>query len=112
MSQIINGGDIGLADRQKRWEGALAILGGKVSVSAAAPAAKAAAPAAKVAEPTTVKVGSKGKIVEKLQAALNLKADGDFGPATEAKLKEWQTRNGLTADGIAGPKTLARLGFK
>ena len=77
------------------------------------PAAKATpAAAAKVAEPTTVKVGSKGKIVEKLQAALNLKADGDFGPATEAKLKEWQTRNGLTADGIAGPKTLARLGIK
>ena len=115
MTKVINGGDIGLADRQKRWEGALAILGGKVSVSAAAPAAKAAAPAtpaAKVAEPVTVKVGSKGKIVEKLQAALNLKADGDFGPATEAKLKEWQTRNGLTADGIAGPKTLARLGIK
>jgi putative chitinase len=113
MTKIINGGDIGLADRQQRWEKALAILGGKVS--AAAPAAKAAAPAtpaAKVAEPTTVKIGSKGKIVEKLQAALNLKADGDFGPATEAKLKEWQTRNGLTADGIAGPKTLARLGIK
>jgi putative chitinase len=113
MTKVINGGDIGLADRQKRWEGALAILGGKVSVSAAAPAAKSpAAPAVKVAEPTTVKIGSKGKIVEKLQAALNLKADGDFGPATEAKLKEWQTRNGLTADGIAGPKTLARLGIK
>jgi len=116
MTKIINGGDIGLADRQKRWESALAILGGKVSVSAA-PAAKTAPATAKAtapvaAEPTTVRLGSKGKIVQKLQAALNLKADGDFGPATEAKLKEWQTRSGLTADGIAGPKTLARLGIK
>lgn len=114
MTKVINGGDIGLADRKERWEKALAILGGKVSVAPAAKAApataKAAAPAA--AEPTTVRLGSKGKIVEKLQAALNLKADGDFGPATEAKLKEWQTRNGLAADGIAGPKTLGRLGIK
>ena len=114
MTKVINGGDIGLADRKERWEKALAILGGKVSVAPAAKAApataKAAAPAS--AEPTTLRLGSKGKIVEKLQAALNLKADGDFGPATEAKLKEWQSRNGLAADGIAGPKTLGRLGIK
>jgi murein L,D-transpeptidase YcbB/YkuD len=24
-------------------------------------------------------------------------------------VKEWQAKNGLTADGVAGPKTLAKL---
>jgi peptidoglycan hydrolase-like protein with peptidoglycan-binding domain len=113
MTKIINGGDIGLADRKKRYEAAIAILGGK----APAPAAKASttaapAPAAKPEPETTVKRGSKGPLVVKLQQALNLNADGDFGPGTEAALKTWQTTNSLTPDGIAGPKTLARLGIK
>lgn len=110
MTKVINGGDIGLADRKIRYEAAIAILGGK----APAPAAKAtaAAPAAKPAPETTVKRGSKGPLVVKLQQALNLNADGDFGPGTEAALKTWQTTNSLTPDGIAGPKTLARLGIK
>jgi putative chitinase len=106
MTKIINGGDIGLADRKARWEKALAILGGKVSV-AAAPAksqvTESSAPA------TTVKRGSQGETVKKLQAALGLKADGVFGIGTEASLKSWQAKNGLTADGVAGPKTLAKL---
>jgi putative chitinase len=108
MTKIINGGDIGLADRKDRWEKALAILGGKVaapkpvnpqitdSVTQSAPA-------------TTVKRGSSGETVKKLQAALGLKADGVFGIGTEASLKSWQAKNGLTADGVAGPKTLAKL---
>lgn len=108
MTKIINGGDIGLADRKARWEKGLAILGGKVTVSSK----KESAPATPVAESTTVKRGSKGEIVKKLQAALNLKADGDFGPGTETALKNWQSKNSLTPDGIAGPKTLARLGIK
>jgi peptidoglycan hydrolase-like protein with peptidoglycan-binding domain len=44
-----------------------------------------------------------------MQAALGVKADGDFGQGTENALKKWQDRNGLTADGVAGPKTLAKL---
>ena len=36
-------------------------------------------------------------------------ADGDFGPATEEAVKAFQKANGLTADGKAGEKTLARL---
>ncbi len=108
MTKIINGGDIGLADRQKRWEGALAVLGGKVSVAPVKSqitdsVTQSAAPA------TTVKRGSQGETVKKLQAALGLKADGVFGIGTEASLKSWQAKNGLTADGVAGPKTLAKL---
>jgi putative chitinase len=57
-----------------------------------------------------LKKGSKGEEVKKLQAKLGLSADGVFGPGTEAKLKEWQMKNGLSADGIAGPATLSKLG--
>jgi peptidoglycan hydrolase-like protein with peptidoglycan-binding domain len=35
--------------------------------------------------------------------------DGKFGPITKNALAEWQTANGLTGDGILGPKTRAYL---
>ena len=101
LTKKINGGDIGLADRQARYAKAMAALGGQISAPAAA-----AAPA-----PTagSMRRGSEGEGVKKLQAALGIAADGDFGPGTEAALKKWQAANGLTADGVAGPKTLAKL---
>jgi putative chitinase len=33
----------------------------------------------------------------------------NFGPKTEAAVKEWQAKNGLTADGIVGPATWAKI---
>jgi len=44
-----------------------------------------------------------------MQAKLGVAADGDFGPGTEAALRKWQSANGLTPDGIAGPKTQEKL---
>jgi len=105
LTKIINGGNIGLSDRKQRFDKAMAALGGKVSAPAPAPA-KAPAKAAPV---QTLRKGSKGEGVKRMQAALRITADGDFGPGTEAALKKWQARNGLTADGIAGPRTLAKL---
>ena len=99
LTKKINGGDIGLADRQARYAKAMAALGGKIS--APAPVTTA------VSE--TLRRGSNGDAVKKMQAKLGLAADGDFGPGTEAALKKWQAANGLTADGVAGPKTLAKL---
>jgi putative chitinase len=101
LTKKINGGDIGLADRQARYAKAMAALGGKID--AVAPAAASAASGG------TLRRGSKGDDVKKMQAKLGLAADGDFGPGTEAALKKWQAANGLTADGVAGPKTLAKL---
>jgi putative chitinase len=99
LTKIINGGDIGLSDRQARYAKAMAALGGKIE--AVAPVTTA------VSE--TLRKGSKGEMVKKLQAALGIGADGDFGQGTENALKKWQDRNGLVADGVAGPKTLAKL---
>ena len=56
-----------------------------------------------------LKKGSKGEDVKVLQSYLDITADGDFGPGTERALKEWQSANGLVADGIAGPATFAKL---
>jgi peptidoglycan hydrolase-like protein with peptidoglycan-binding domain len=62
----------------------------------------------------TVKLGSKGSAVKALQTNLNnngynLTADGVFGKLTLDAVKDYQGKNGLVADGIAGPKTLAKL---
>lgn len=80
---------------------------------------KAVAEAAKaVADSATLRRGSKGTRVRNLQAGMNrifrkyskLKLDGDFGPKTEAVIKEFQRRaGGLAVDGIVGPKTTAAL---
>jgi len=56
-----------------------------------------------------LKVGSKGEDVKKLQAKLGLAADGNFGPGTEAKVKEWQAANGLTADGLVVDGTWSKM---
>ena len=65
----------------------------------------------------TIKKGAKGAQVAALQALLigygyncgQSGADGDFGAATDAALRKYQSRNGLTEDGKAGPKTWAKL---
>jgi putative chitinase len=101
LTKKINGGDIGLADRQARYAKAMAALGGKIDA-----VAPAAAPAASTG---VLRVGSTGHDVKRMQTALRIPSDGQFGPGTEAALKKWQAANGLTADGVAGPKTLAKL---
>lgn len=45
-----------------------------------------------------------------LQASgYDLNPDGNFGPGTEAALKQFQQANGLIADGVAGEKTWTKL---
>jgi putative chitinase len=61
---------------------------------------------------STLKRGDEGSLVTKLQEKLGVEAIGKFGPKTEVALKEWQTANGLIADGIAGPFTLSKLGIE
>jgi putative chitinase len=56
-----------------------------------------------------LKKGSFGEDVKKLQTKLGLKDDGDFGPATETRVKEWQKANGLKDDGIVGEATWSKM---
>lgn len=59
----------------------------------------------------TIKLGSKGSDVKRLQEFLHVTADGIFGKKTEDALKKYQKDNGLTADGICGAKTWSKLGL-
>jgi hypothetical protein len=58
-----------------------------------------------------LKLGSRGKEVKELQELLEIDADGIFGKGTETAVKNWQTKNGLPADGIVGPKTWDEMGL-
>ena len=68
-----------------------------------------------VALKVTLRRGSKGDAVRELQLALyhldheNLMVDGIFGGKTEAAVRDFQEKCGLTADGIVGPKTWAAI---
>ena len=99
MTKRINGGTIGLADRKKHYAHALEVLGGHVDFD----------DDNDDVELKLVRRGSKGDTVAKLQEALGLDADGDFGRGTEAALKAWQLENDCTPDGIAGPQTLSKI---
>ena len=35
--------------------------------------------------------------------------DGDFGSETEARVRRFQTRNGMEVDGVVGPNTFDKL---
>jgi putative chitinase len=61
---------------------------------------------------STLRRGDEGPLVTKLQEKLGVDPIGKFGPKTEAALLAWQLSNGLQADGIAGPFTLAKLGIE
>lgn len=48
-------------------------------------------------------------MVKQIQKALKLYPDGIYGVATEEAVRAFQVQNGLKADGIVGPATLAKL---
>ncbi len=52
-----------------------------------------------------LKKGSTGDNVKQIQTYLGIDVDGDFGPGTEAAVKEYQQKNNLYPDGIVGDKT-------
>lgn len=58
--------------------------------------------------------GQSGDGVRELQQELNkrgfhLEEDGQFGPATEAAVRQFQQSNNAKVDGIVGPETVGRL---
>lgn len=59
----------------------------------------------------TYKEGSKGAVVTLIQKAVGCYPDGIWGRLTTEAVKNYQKEHGLTADGIAGPKTLTAMGI-
>jgi peptidoglycan hydrolase-like protein with peptidoglycan-binding domain len=47
----------------------------------------------------------------RVRAKLSVDENGAYDPATEMALRAWQAKNGLVADGIAGPTTFMLMGF-
>lgn len=63
---------------------------------------------------TKLSYGSNGDSVRQLQQALNgkgynLDVDGGFGAKTEAAVRDYQTKNNLAIDGVAGDETWGSL---
>ena len=56
-----------------------------------------------------LKLGSKGEDVLKLQNKLGVNPVGTFGPKTEEAVKDFQSKNGLTADGVVGDTTWKKI---
>jgi hypothetical protein len=56
----------------------------------------------------TLKKGMKGGEVAELQTLVGAIADGNFGPATHAKVATWQAANGLTVDGVFGKMSMMK----
>jgi N-acetylmuramoyl-L-alanine amidase len=47
-----------------------------------------------------LKRGDNNEVVKKIQVVLGVDPVGNFGPKTEEAVKAWQTKNGLTPDGV------------
>lgn len=93
----------------RRLAGALALLFAlNISIIALAQSAQAA----------TYRVGSSGQQVRTIQTKLKNwgyysgAVDGVYGAETAKAVEYFQRKNGLTADGVAGPATLRALGME
>ncbi|MGB3830122.1 MAG: NlpC/P60 family protein [Ornithinimicrobium sp.] len=90
------------------------------TTAASTPAASATTPAATALAtlplPThsvssTLKWGARGSAVKSVQRVVGTNVDGIFGPKTHAAVKRYQSRHGLTANGIVGSSTTRHMGL-
>jgi D-alanyl-D-alanine carboxypeptidase (penicillin-binding protein 5/6) len=108
-------------NRDRRWEddnagNRLCAEVGKAVYEHFSPQAEQASDA--TGETTELKLGASGQIVEDLQRTLNarlspspqLSIDGDFGPATEKAVVQFQESKKLTADGVVRQETWEAMG--
>lgn len=103
LTERINGGRNGLEDRNHHYYKNIKILSGEII-------APAIPDISDLSNWPTLQIGSPHKRwVSIMQERLGIKADGNFGPGTEAALKKWQAEHGLVSDGVAGKNTIKRL---
>ncbi|WP_460466854.1 C40 family peptidase [Calidifontibacter terrae] len=86
-------------------------LGGFPTTVPADPPPTTTPPPTPQCEVTTVRYGSGGQLVQVLQQRLGgIAVDGDFGPATLARVKSYQTGKGLPSTGVVDSATWSALG--
>lgn len=59
----------------------------------------------------SLRYGSTGTRVQKLQRRLGVRATGWYGPVTKVKVRAFQIRKGLGRSGVVGPRTWRALGL-
>jgi len=99
MTKAINGGTIGLADRQARYTLAKSILPLTIILS---DVVTPPSPVTEDAKKVVAKVGDRGDVVKNVQIALGFtgkNADGIFGNATKAAVQSWQRSNRFLSTG-------------
>ncbi len=94
-------------------------LGNTAAVKPEADESESAAAETSTSTTSTVsnflKKGAKSEKVSWVQESINtlmnagLEVDGNFGSVTENAVKKFQAANGLDADGVVGPSTIAKL---
>jgi putative chitinase len=99
VTRAINGGQNGLDDRKRYLRKAKAIWMADRTTTGSNP---------------TVRRGDTGDAVvdlqnELIEAGYRLSVDGDFGEHTEEAVVDFQTRHGLSPDGVVGARTWAAL---
>lgn len=96
LSKRVNGGTNGLDHRKHKYEEVLHLLSGDFDLE-------------EILESRTAKKGDKGQHVVRIQALLGVPSDGDFGPTTLMAVKKFQSKNGLSIDGVVGPMTFQAI---
>ena len=85
----------------------LSLLSKVVSSDAPVKSTPAATAAKKEFKP--FKIGARGSSVKKIQEALGLTGDGEFGPGTDKAVKDFQKKNKLTVNGIVDIITYKKI---